>query len=196
MRLTALALVAALAVAGCGDDEPEETQTPVTNPQPRQPPATDTSPGDTAGMTEDGMAGEAGERQRADGGAADRQGQASADGRTGGERAGADGGTAAPSGQRLYTIQVAAFTESSSATEWEGRLRSQGLPVWTSVAELGGQTFYRVRVGTVESFSEARRLGSMISARYQWPVWVAPVTPSDRPPSDAIQRTRTVLESG
>lgn len=195
MRLTALALVAALAAAGCGDDEPEETQTPVTNPQPSQPPATDTAMGDTADMMEDGQAGEG-----ADGATADRQGQASADGRAGGERAGANGGTAdgsaAPSGQRLYTIQVAAFTESSSASEWEGRLRSQGLPVWTSVAELGGQTFYRVRVGTVETFSEARRLGSMISARYQWPVWVAPVTPSDRPPSDAIQRTRTVLESG
>jgi hypothetical protein len=76
---------------------------------------------------------------------------------------------------------------------WTGRLKSQGLPVWTSMAELGGQTFYRVRVGAVPTVSEARRLGTMLSQRYEWPVWVAPLSAADRIPENAVADTRRML---
>jgi cell division septation protein DedD len=117
-------------------------------------------------------------------------------------RPGADAGEAveddpARPGETLYTVQVAAFTNRDAAELWRDRLGSGGgLPVWTSVTELGGRTFYRVRVGAVPTVTEARRLGSMLTARYDWPVWVAPLGPADQVPAGAVDRTRRVIAAG
>jgi cell division septation protein DedD len=189
MRFTALALVAMLA-AGCGGDDAEETL-PDTRPAPRTP-AVDTTIGDTT-MMGDTLGAAAADRAQAGG---QRSGQAVPPTRAPGTPASGESGAPTVDGQRLYTIQVAAFTEAATAREWADRLRRQGLPVWTSMAEPGGRTFYRVRAGAVPTVAEARRLGTMISERYNWPVWVAPLTAADRPPEDAVQATRRLLEGG
>jgi septal ring-binding cell division protein DamX len=192
MRLAAFALVAVVALAGCGGDEPDSQSEGFTpRPAPEQPP-TDTTVGDTV-VTDPAdsavsRAGEAGEPGPAVG--------RDAAGRTAAGDAAAGAATGAGSSERLYTVQVAAFTESATAVEWARRLSSQDLPVWTSMAELGGRTFYRLRVGAAPTVSETRRLASMISARYEWPVWIAPVTPADRVPDDAVARTRRILQGG
>lgn len=201
MRLrTALAVSALLVVAGCGGDDPEPA--PATRPQPQaQQPRVDTTLGDTAtvarpqgqvsrpgapGTTAPGQPGQPGQQAQRPGGQAGQPGQPS----------GAAPSTGAASGQRLYTVQVAAFASPDSARKWTGRLNSLNLPVWTSMQELGGQTYYRVRVGAVPTVAEARRLGGILSSRFEWPVWVAPVTPADQLPQDAVNRTRSVLEGG
>jgi septal ring-binding cell division protein DamX len=177
MRPITLALFAAVAVAGCGGDEPASQDAATTpRPAPEQPPA---DPAVDTGVPTP---------------RADAPGAATADSGTPGGPVGAPAGSVAST--PLYTVQVAAFTESTSAIEWARRLRAQELPVWTSMVELGGRTFYRVRVGAVPTVSEARRLGSMITQRYEWPVWVAPVTPADRVPDDAPERTRRLLQGG
>jgi cell division septation protein DedD len=186
MRLIPFALVALLALSGCGGDEPEQTPERST-PAPRRP-AADTTLGDTiapdTAAVDTTVAG----------------GEASGSPGAGAEEAagaGAAGETPSSTGrQRLYTVQIAAFTEPTSATDWAGRLRRQGLPAWTSMAELGGRTFYRVRVGAVRELDQARALGSMVSNRYEWPVWVAPITPADQVPDDAVEATRRVLQGG
>lgn len=179
MRLIPFALVGLL-TAGCGGDDAEDTE-PIQTEQRSAPevPA-DTLAGDTIASSDE----PSGATAEAD--ARDPAGPPPTDGRA--SARGVDG-------QRLYTVQVAAFAEPASATEWEERLQRQGLPVWTSVAEVGGQTFYRLRVGAAPSVSEARRVGGMIMKRYEWPVWIAPVTAADRPPEDALQMTRTLIES-
>lgn len=168
MRPTTFALLALL-LAGCGGDDseaPETFQTDIRR-------SAEATADDTADAPPPAPA--------------DRDGAA-------GERADT---RAAPSGdERLYTVQVAAFTEPSSAEELEQRLRSEGLPVWTSVTEHGGRTYYRLRVGVVPTVSDARRLGSMITQRYEWPVWVAPLTPADRLPAGAVEATRRLLGTG
>ncbi len=95
--------------------------------------------------------------------------------------------------QRLYTVQVAAFLSPDSARKWSGRLASQGLPVWTTVHEVRGRMFHRVRVGAVPRVSEARRLGEILRQRYEWPTWVAPVTPTEPIPDGAVQATRDLI---
>lgn len=196
MRLTALTL-AALVAAGCGGDEPEEIPQTTPQPAPRQP--MDTAPGDTTALTgRDTIAGpgqpqrpgEPQERARSEAGS----GQPAAGEPGTGQPAAGEPTRQEASGERLYTVQVAAFTDPTSASEWTGRLRRQGLPVWTAMAELGGRTFYRVRVGAVPELEEARRLGTLLSRRYEWPVWVAPLTPSDRIPENAVRDTRRVLQ--
>lgn len=95
--------------------------------------------------------------------------------------------------RELYTVQVAAFTNPVTAREWADRLRADDLPVWTSMAEIGGRTFHRLRLGALPSVTGTRRLAELISDRYHWPVWVAPVTPSDRVPVNAVEQTRALL---
>lgn len=200
--ITALSLAALFALAGCGGDEPEETEIP--RPAPTQRPVADTILGDTVaaqgarpGVTD--PAGAAGPGAGEQPGQAGRPGQAAAaeggpgGAGAGGEAAGRPRGGAAPSGDRLYTVQVAAFTSADSARKWTGRLSSLDLPVWMSMAEVGGTTYYRVRVGAVRTVTEARQLGSMLSRRFEWPVWVAPVTSADRLPEGTVESTRRVL---
>ena len=190
-----LVLTALVAVAGCGDDSepPEDTAIPPSAAQQRRMSA-DTTLGDTttAGQQAQRPGGQQAQRP---GGQAGGQagGQQTAGGQTSGGRT---GGAAAPSGSRLYTVQVAAFESADSARKWMGRLRSLDLPVWTSMSELGGTTYYRVRVGAVSSVADARRLGGMLSDRFEWPVWVAPITPADQMPEDAAAATRRILGGG
>ncbi|MGK7312044.1 MAG: SPOR domain-containing protein [Candidatus Longimicrobiales bacterium M2_2A_002] len=98
--------------------------------------------------------------------------------------------------RRIYTVQVAAFVNAVTAREWTERLQDQEIPVWTSTARVDGRMFHRLRLGALPELSEARRLADMIRARYHWPVWVAPLTPSDRLPLNAVQRTREAARSG
>jgi DedD protein len=195
--LTVLALASSLLLAGCGDDAPEPQATP--RPAPQRP-AVDTAVGDTA--TADPEAGRPDVARAGEPRAAEQPGQRSGPsaGRSDGEAAAGapagDAGDGAPESDgpsRLYTVQVGAFREPETARLWEGRLESQGLPVWVAVAELGGETYYRLRVGAVPTVSEARRLGGLIGQRYEWPVWIAPVTPADRVPSGAVETTRRLL---
>lgn len=200
--ITGLVLAAAVAIGGCGDDEPEQAQIPA--PAPTQRVRPDTTTGDTARRAGDqpGGAARPGEQAgqqpgqpSAPGGEAGQGAQPRAPTGQAGARPGSPSGgqPGAEVGQRLYTVQVAAFMSADSAQKWAGRLSSLDLPVWMSMAELGGTTYYRVRVGAVPTVQEARRLGALMTERFEWPVWVAPVTPSDRMPADAVTATRRVL---
>lgn len=197
MRLSTTALVLTLlfTLGGCGDD-PEPVQDTTSRPAPAQRPATDTMGTDAA--PPEGRAGPAAERPGTE---RDRPG----DPADATEEAGEPEDVAAPTGTgradgasmpsaRLYTVQVAAFTSPDSARKWTARLNSLDLPTWTSVTELGGTTYYRVRVGAVPTVSDARRLGSLLSTRLEWPVWVAPITPADPIPNNAEAATRRVLQ--
>lgn len=172
MRLpTVLALFTALSVVACGEEpDPEPPPTP---PAPEAPADTLDVPVDTADpVLPPGPA---------------RPGQPDA------EEVLPDAG--AVEGGQLFTVQVAAFTNPESADMWTDRLSGQGMPVWTSVAELGGRTFYRVRIGASPTVAEARQLGESLGERYHWPVWVAPMTPTDRPPQGAVESTRRLIGS-
>jgi cell division protein FtsN len=177
MRLpTAIMLTALIALTACGDDPQPEPPPPGAD-RPLVDPATDTAPApDTAALEDVPLVpGPA------------RPGQPDPEDVTPHDAA---------AGEARYTVQVAAFTSRASAELWTERLSAQGLPVWSSVSELGGRTFYRVRVGAVPSFAEARELGDMLTERYEWPVWVAPLSPADRVPAGAVANTRRVIGAG
>lgn len=214
MRMIALVLATLMAMACGGDDEPEDTR----GFQAPGRPGVDTTLGDTAGTDADrpdttGTTDDLDTRPGGPGGPDGPDGGAVADPQDGASEADAgpertarsggpsdveaprgEGADAAPPDRRLYTVQVAAFTERSSAAEWEERLRQQGLPVWSSVHEVGGRTFHRLRVGAAPTVSEARTLGRMLTERYEWPVWIAPVAPADRVPEGAEQATRGLVD--
>jgi cell division septation protein DedD len=178
MRLsTALALMSVLAVAACGE-----------GPAPEQEPPAPAAPADLPAATPELPAEAADPADPADPTDPARPGESAATGVVPEARAAGS----AP----LFTVQVAAFTSAESAELWTERLGRADLPVWTSVAELGGQTFYRVRIGAAPTAAEARRLGESLTARYRWPVWVTPLTPADRPPEGVEEHTRRLTGSG
>jgi DedD protein len=129
------------------------------------------------------------------GGAADTAAQPDAPATRPGPPVAMNGAPGVAPGARLYTVQVAAFTEHATAQALEERLRRQGVPVWSSRARVGGREFTRVRVGATTSFADAQRLGRRIRDRYRWPVWVARVDAADQPPDDALAATRSFLDS-
>lgn len=185
MRLTTIALLGLL-TAGCGGDDddlpPFQSQSQARTAAERAA-ADSTTAIDAAGEgpTRNGVTADPDEAPSDDARSADRDTD---------EPAG-------PSGdERLYTVQIAAFTDPAAAEELEEQLRGDGMPVWTSVAEQGGQTFYRLRVGVVPTVADARRLGTILTERYDWPVWVAALTPADRLPANAVEGTRRVLGGG
>ena len=170
MRLpVALVLIAAL-VAGCGDDEPEPAQQtpPTQQPQPQPTPPSDEAPGPVDTAT-----------QQAPGPDTEPQVE---------QAMGMDG--------QLYTVQVAAFLDAATAREWAGRLRAQDLPVFITQARVGGRSFHRLRIGALPELEDARRLGRILSDRFHWPYWVAPLTSADRLPVNAVPNSREILRGG
>jgi cell division septation protein DedD len=164
MRIRALTFLAAMALAGCGDDSQAAPNAAADGP-PDGPLAANSTEVDavTSGpvpeMTPDSTALAAGE---------------------------GDG--------RLYTVQVAAFLDKASAREWEARLTGQGVPAWVATARIHGRTFHRLRVGVAPTLDAASRVGALLRRRYGWPVWVVPLTAADRLPPDVIRATRPLIQ--
>lgn len=182
MRLLPVLALTTLLV-GCGGDEPEPAPTQEPAAQPAQQPSA--------------------QQPAAEQPAAETGAETESPGATPGSET--DARPAAPSGagpetrvgdQRLYTVQVAAFLNAVTAREWADRLRGQDMPVWTSTATVEGRTFHRLRIGALPELSDTRRLADLIRDRYHWPVWIAPLTASDRLPVNAVQQTRAVLQRG
>lgn len=98
-------------------------------------------------------------------------------------------------GTPLYTAQVAAFVEESTAYLWQSRLRQWNVPVWVTPAVVKGMRVTRVRVGALPSQEEAEDLARFLTRRYGWPVWVDRVSDATQLPGDAIGATRTFLSS-
>lgn len=93
----------------------------------------------------------------------------------------------------LFTVQMGAFLNADSASVQRDRLVNRGLPAWTVDQDVGGRRFHRVRIGATSTGSEARRLGQILTERYGWSVWIAPVTSFESVPVDAIEATQNVI---
>ena len=93
----------------------------------------------------------------------------------------------------LYTVQMGAFLNPDSAVVQRDRLANLGLPAWTVDQEVEGRQFRRVRIGAASTGSEARRLGEILTERYGWSIWVAPVTSTESVPDGAVEATRDLI---
>lgn len=95
----------------------------------------------------------------------------------------------------LYTVQIASYEESGEASQLQSFLTQQGMPVWTTIAEVNGRTYHRVRIGALQDLDAMRRLGRDLASRYNADVWIAPVEARDAVPADAIDATRALVPS-
>jgi hypothetical protein len=96
----------------------------------------------------------------------------------------------------LFTVQMGAFLNADSAAVLRDRLADQGLPAWTVGEDVGGRRFSRVRIGAASTGSGARRLSEILTERYGWSVWVAPVTSFRSIPDGTVEATQNLIGGG
>ena len=78
----------------------------------------------------------------------------------------------APSAGSGFSVQVGAFGESESAERVAGDLRAKGFPVYVTPKAGSPDGRWRVRVGPVQSRSEADEIAQQLKTREGMPTWV------------------------
>lgn len=96
-------------------------------------------------------------------------------------------------GNRLYTVQVGAYRDRRAAEQLVARIGQGNLPVWVSQATVNGRTYYRVRAGALPNWNQAVQLAERLGRDHKLKTWVAPISPSENLPPDAVSATRAAL---
>lgn len=68
-------------------------------------------------------------------------------------------------GEALWSVQVNAFPDERSAQTWVDRLKNKGYKAYMVEANLGGRTWYRVRVGRYGTREEAEKIEAQLKSR-------------------------------
>ncbi|UCD63302.1 MAG: SPOR domain-containing protein [Candidatus Zixiibacteriota bacterium] len=71
-----------------------------------------------------------------------------------------------------YTVQVAGCEDRAYAQFLIDRYTSRGYEPFITTATVGGQTYYRVRIGTFETLAEANALKAELADRYSVKAWI------------------------
>nr|MBN2277070.1 SPOR domain-containing protein [candidate division Zixibacteria bacterium] len=71
-----------------------------------------------------------------------------------------------------YTVQVAAGTNPKYAKYLAETYIKRGFDAFVTEAVVNGETFYRIRVGTYDSFSQAKTAGLDLKDRYSTDFWI------------------------
>ncbi len=66
---------------------------------------------------------------------------------------------------QAWTVQVKSSTDKAFADRWVDRLKSKGYDAFSSEADINGQTWYRVRVGHLDTRGEAETLQGALEAQ-------------------------------
>lgn len=80
--------------------------------------------------------------------------------------------TFAPTETGGYTVQVAAGTDSERAHYTAEIFKERGYEPFITKADVGGMTYYRVRIGNFETLAEANKLAAEIQDKYSITSWV------------------------
>lgn len=179
--LRGCALALALALVACGGDDESPADAVNAPPSPMLPTERDSATDTLADATMDAAS------PSADVGSAGAgNGTAARDG---------DAAPGVETGPVRFAVQVGAFVNAASAQRLERRLTAEGVPVWHATATVGGRSYHRIRIGAASTAAEARQLRSVVQSRLGLPVWIAPLTPSERRqvPAGALAATRDFL---
>ncbi len=94
---------------------------------------------------------------------------------------------------RLYTVQLGAYRDSTTARIVADNARIYGWPVWISNISRDGTTLYRVRAGVLRSRADAVILAGLLRLSVGIRGWVAPVEPPDVATDEMVARTRVAM---
>ncbi len=84
--------------------------------------------------------------------------------------------TVAPMGSGSYTVQVSSWQSRSKADEEVTKLEQAGFPAFVESKAIGGETWYRVRVGKYPTSGEARAERDKLQKMLAGNIWVGRVS--------------------
>ena len=82
-----------------------------------------------------------------------------------------------PSGDG-YTVQVAGCEDRTYAEHLVDKYLERGYEPYMTTITIEGQTYYRVRIGSFTTMSEAKALKAELADKYSLDVWIDEITPS------------------
>jgi cell division protein FtsN len=80
-----------------------------------------------------------------------------------------------PSGSGNYTVQVSSWASKAKADDEAGRFTAAGFSAFVEDAQVGGETWYRVRVGRYATPKDAKEAAAQLSKMTEDGAWVARV---------------------
>ena len=81
-----------------------------------------------------------------------------------------------PNGQ--FTVQIASFKNEADARKLQNKLKSAGYPAFIKQANIGQETWFRLRVGTFTNKDQAKTYGDMLLKKESGTVQSVYVTPN------------------
>lgn len=71
-----------------------------------------------------------------------------------------------------YTVQVASCPDQDYADYLITKFTNRGYEPYVKMITFEGETYYRIRIGVFENFSEAKNLKNELEDKYSAPVWI------------------------
>ena len=71
-----------------------------------------------------------------------------------------------------YTVQVAGCEDQAYAEYLVEKYTERGYDPYIATANVNGQTYYRVRIGSFETLGEAKALKTQLADRYSVVAWI------------------------
>jgi cell division septation protein DedD len=71
-----------------------------------------------------------------------------------------------------FVVQLGSYHDYELANYWAEKYQNREYPAFIREVELGGETFYRLRVGVYDRFEEAREVGERLVDRYSATYWI------------------------
>lgn len=96
---------------------------------------------------------------------------------------------------RYLTVQIGAYRTMADAQRAIELVRNAGIPTWISQAQVRGKTYYRVRMGAFQHYTDAVQLTRRIRANYGIEPWIARIETTDPVPDNVVETTRASLPS-
>lgn len=81
----------------------------------------------------------------------------------------------ATAGNGNWGVQVGSFSDAGNAQALASKLQAQGFSAFVASAQVGSQTYHRVRVGPVQTKNDAAKLGQRVESVVGHGVQVVPV---------------------
>jgi cell division septation protein DedD len=75
-----------------------------------------------------------------------------------------------------YEVQLASTTDSKYAGYLVDRFRQRGYEPYVTEATVGGQRYYRIRIGLFDTYSAAKAAAFELEDRYSIEPWIEPVS--------------------
>ncbi|MCP4566417.1 MAG: SPOR domain-containing protein [FCB group bacterium] len=76
------------------------------------------------------------------------------------------------SGLEGFVVQIGSYSSYEFAEMMAEKYRQREYPAFVVTADIGGETFYRLRVGVYETMEEAKQIGELLKDRYTAEYWV------------------------